>query len=524
MRSGPFTGGAVLLPWDQIDLRTRRRLIDARPIVAERRRAQTFAMFAVACACGFALVLASGSGFGRVDEASLVQHPWNAVVYAVLLAGIVVPSAWLARRVLSAGAWFPYGRALLRLDALEHTPKGLVVRPFGDARHAIIEHGFVELQYADGSTFRVRTNVAPDVMDAALGVAEDVLARASLSADHTERDTVDPLTSLRDDRGFSPRAGTRKLGSNERAARDRTPLYGAVLALASFAAAWPLLGLRNRTSDDAAFAYARHENDRIDYEAYLVHGVRHVHEVNEDLLPRLVLDDAEKSDGVEDLAKFLERFPRSRFDDEARARLASTCVRLGDGYTLASKLDVFADLDRFVRQYPACTLHRADVSARFFDARRKALRESTDLHPALRDGFIALLDRAERKQARVPFRVVLRAGTLDATIQSKVEARLAELAGPVIDSDVTHDGDGEWLEIGIAELCGKGHHLRRAVIASFELWLDGARQAQWGRPTFEEDLATAVTTSAPSGPALPSLCYVRPDCVIPVNDVPPSTR
>src|SRR5438094_310186 len=113
MHTGPFTGGSVLLPWNAIDLRTRRRLLAAQPIAAERRRAQTFAMFALACACGFALVMISGRGFGQVDHTWLIERPWLVVPYALLLAGIVVPSAWLLRRILSAGAWFPYERALL---------------------------------------------------------------------------------------------------------------------------------------------------------------------------------------------------------------------------------------------------------------------------------------------------------------------------------------------------------------------------------------------------------------------------
>ncbi|HEY2365817.1 MAG TPA: hypothetical protein VGH87_05495, partial [Polyangiaceae bacterium] len=348
MRTGPFTGGAVLIPWDAIDLRTRRRLLGARPIAAERTRAQTFAMFAVACACGFALVMISGYGFGRVDDAWLVARSWLALLYAILLAGIVVPSAWLVRRVLSAGAWFPYGRAILQLDALERTAKGLVVRPFGDARHAVIEPGFVELQYADGSTFRVRTNVQPDVMNVALDSTEEILARASLSDDHSLRDALDPLTLLRDDRGFSPRARTKKL-ARERSDRDRSPVAFGVLALASFAAAFPLLGLRNRTSDDAAFAFARRENIREHYEAYLDHGTRHTREVNEDLLPRLVLDDAERHNSPDEIATFLARYPGSRFDAEARAALAWTCGNIAKNtYVDASTADVFSDVDRFV--------------------------------------------------------------------------------------------------------------------------------------------------------------------------------
>jgi hypothetical protein len=490
MRAGPFTGGAVLLPWDAIDMRTRRRLIAARPIAAERRRAQTFAMFAVAAACGFALVLISGFGFGRVDEAWLVEQPWMLVPYALLVAGIVVPSVWLARRVLSAGAWFPYERALLQLDAIERTPSGLVVRPFGDARHAVIEHGVVEVQYVDGSTFRVRTNVPPDVMNVALGAAEDILSRASLSDDHTHRDAIDPFTSLRDDRGFTPRARTTKL-AGERASGDRSKWTTAALAIASVAVAFPLFALRNQSSDDAAFAFARGENVRGHYESYLASGAtRHAREVKEELLPRLVLDDAERHSSPDELVKYLERFPRSRFDAEAHAALTSTCVLAATPYASSSK-HLFGDIDDFLSEkQPPCATERAAVSARFFDTRRRAVETDLGIEESMRHVLVTLLDRAEAKHERIPFHVVTR-GTVDAVLADQ----LSMLAGKVLATDgPPHDEDAR-LEIATTPLaCARAGQSPLPVVASFSLWVDGSRRGQWHRNTLDNELFEAITT------------------------------
>jgi hypothetical protein len=484
MRRGPFTGGAVLLPWGVIDLRTRRRLLAARPIAAERRRAQTFAMFAVAYACGFALVLVSGRGFGQVDHAWLMERPWLVVPYALLLVGIVVPGAWLARRMLSAGAWFPYERALLQLDALERTPRGLVVRPFGDARHAVIDRGFVELQYADGSTFRVRTASPPDVMNVALGSAEDILARASLSDDRSQRDVIDPLTALRDERGFAPRVRTRKLAAVP-PSRDRAPAAFALLAVAATCAAQPLLAARNRLSDDAGFTYALGMNDIASYDAYLENGKRHGREVSDGLLPPLLLDDAQRHNDPDAIATMLTRFPGSHIDAEARAALASTCAAVGDNYTRPSSSNVFDALARFETDHPACNKQVDGVVSRFFAGKRDPLRANTEIEPALRDMLIAMLDRAERTRQRVPFHIVV--NTLDGDRNGAVQWALADsmrrFVGPAIDVLAQHSGSldiDERLEITLSRpSCPTGAHSDN-LRAHFEL-RDGTRRADWWR-------------------------------------------
>jgi hypothetical protein len=511
MRSGPFTGGAVLLPWDAIDMKTRRRLLAVQPLAGERRRAQTFAVFAVACACGFSLVLMSGSGFGRVDDVMLVQPSWLALLYALLLAGIVAPSVWLARRVLSAGAWFPYARAVLQLDALERTPRGLVVRPFGDARFAVIEQGFLELQYADGSTFRVRTSVPPDTLNVAIGFAEEILSRASLSDDRTMRDTLDPLTALRDDRGFVQRARTTKL-AGDRSTRDRFPFVVAVLVLASFAASLPLLALRNRTSDDAGFAFARRENVREHYESYLTDGgKRHAREVNADLLPRLVLDDAKKHDDIEELARYLQRFPHSRFDDEARSALATTCMRRGDDRTWTSNWNVFDDLEKFSEEHVACKPYMGDIYARYFAVRRSELRYNFDIEPALRDMLLGLLDRAERSRSRARLRIVVDDGKHDGdgdagNVQWALGESMRRFVGRAINVDASRKPDtGDRIEITLSALPCASYERPRGQIAHVELY-DGTTHVDWWRRMPSDGMFQAITSR--EEPPLQSLCFI----------------
>jgi len=92
MRTGPYTGGAVLLPWDAIDLGVRRKLLRARTIAVENRRSDTRALLGLAAACGFALLVVSGSGFGQLSHSWLAQGGWFIVSYGLLLAGVIVPS------------------------------------------------------------------------------------------------------------------------------------------------------------------------------------------------------------------------------------------------------------------------------------------------------------------------------------------------------------------------------------------------------------------------------------------------
>ena len=258
MRSGPYTGGAVLLPWDAIDLRVRRKLVRAHAIAAENRRVDSGFLAGIAAACGLALVIVSGSGFGQLSHDWLAQGGWFILTYGLLLAGIFVPSVWLAWRMFSRHSWLPFERALLPLDALEATRKGLIVRPFGDARFASTTDGVFEITYVDTSTFRIRLD--PSVDERQLLEAETTLERASLTTDEAYRASVDPFYDLRGDKGL--RAHPRAIAIDTKATwHARTgELLTVMMVFASFVLAMVVVGLRNRMSDDAAFAFARAQN------------------------------------------------------------------------------------------------------------------------------------------------------------------------------------------------------------------------------------------------------------------------
>jgi hypothetical protein len=397
MRSGPYTGGAVLLPWDAIDLRVRRKLLRARPIAAENRRAETWRMLAIAAACGLALVIVSGSGFGQLFHRCLVDGPWFVVPYGVLLAGVVLPVAWLARRIFSRGSWLPYDRALLALDAIEATPKGLIVRPFGDARLASMKDSVIEIAYVDGSTFRIRapqgSELERDWLD-----AEAILERASLTTDDAYRALVDPFHELRGERGLRshPRAKLANGRIMQRRLRMDAAVACALLAI-SCVVGGLLVDLRNRLSDDAAFEYARSQDEVELYDEYLKGPARHRSEVRDVLLPRVVLNDAERG-GVNELADYLARFPHSKFDAEARAALARACRQVSATYLWAarsngSRLD--DAVTAFTRDNAACAPYRAEVTSAYFEARRREIRGRPGIQPALRDVLLGLVDEMD---------------------------------------------------------------------------------------------------------------------------------
>ena len=226
-------------------------------------------------------------------------------------------------------------------------------------------------------------------------------------------------------------------------------------------------------------------------------------------MPRVVLDGAKAHGDAEAIGAFLSRFPGSRFDVEARAALASTCTTVGDGYAKGSSRDLFDDLDLFARQHPVCAAERDSVSARSFDARRKALREDADLEPALRDTFIALVDRAERTRAIVPFDVVVRAGTIGGPEQYYLANGLRVLVGAVIDPriDPTETNERESLEIWLRPLaCPMGQSPNVGALAlSFDLRVDGSSRARWSRRAKDgSEIFAALATRGE--PALDELC------------------
>lgn len=500
MRSGPYTGGAVLLPWDAIDLRARRNLVRARIISAENRRADARGMLGLAAACGFALVIISGGGFGQLSHPWLVQGHWFVLTYGLLLAGILVPSAWLARRIFSRHSWLPFDRALLPLDAVETTRKGLVVRPFGDARFATLKDGVFEIAYADTSTFRIRLDPAVD--ERQLLEAETTLERASLTNDDAYRASVDPFHDLRGEKGLRAHPRAIPIDTKASAWRARADLAAAIaMVIASFAlVAFVLLPLRNRLSDDAAFDYARHENARVHYEAYLDSGgTRHAREVHDDRLPRIVLDDAKAHGSADEVAAFLDRFPRSRFDAEARAALAANCAVAGDD-AVKKSTSPFEDLRHFANDHPACAPHVDGVFSRFFAAKRAALTADTEIEPAFRDMLLGMLDRAERTRQRTPFRILVTtpdARDPDGAVQWALADSMRRFVGPAIEVLAYHSvpEDSERLEITLShEPCPPGTSAR-SLVAHFEI-KNGPKSADWWRH-IEDALGmfAAATTS-----------------------------
>ena len=478
MRSGPYTGGAVLLPWSAIPLDVRRKLQHARPIAAENRRAETWRMLAIAVACGVALVVISGTGFGQIFHGLLHEKGWLfAAPYGFLVVGIVLPCAWLVRRLFSRASWLPFDRALLGLDAIEATPKGLIVRPFGDARFVSMVDSQIEITYADTSTFRIRaldaTTIEQDMLD-----AEATLERASLTTDDIYRD-VDPFHAIRE-RSLRAHRGALPLETRAIVSRVRANVAAAIgLTISSFVLGLFLLAARNQLSDDAAFTYARSRNEMKLYEGYLRGGSRHADEV-EKLLPRVALDDAERGD-ADDIAHYLEKYPHSKYDTEARDQLSTQCRSLANWYLFHRDMkSAVQKLDAFVRNHPACESERPGVEAKFFEERRRNIREVNGMQPELRTVLLAFIDDIQK--GNVPEILIVR-DVVSGMWSDVFASQLDQLTGGARTMIDRTPGVAAAASIVIHDepiVCPPGARLRDgAFTAHFTLFVDKVVKADW---------------------------------------------
>ncbi len=393
VRSGPYTGGAVLVRWDRIPLAVRAKLRDARPITAERASVRPWILFAIACASGFALVLTSGTGFGQLGDPLIVSPPRIAVFYALFLAGIVVPTWLLVHRMFSRVRWLSHRRFVLPLDAVEARDEGLVVRPFGDARDVVFAESSMRIQYADGSTFDIEVPRNATNVKRAMHDAQDALVRATTPAVES-----DPFAPLRDAHGFVRPERLRRGSVSTRARRALSvPI---LLAVACAAVALPIVRLRDLMSDDAAFMVAWRSNGAADYEAYLAHALVHRDAVRETFLPRAKLDQAERRHDVWALEQYLREHPHSRFDFEARNALDATYASDVDSIVTFDELDGYLDAHPDARPLRRRGVEHVAASAR---GRITAQVENA----AVRAVLLGVVDEAERTGSAVPVRAVV---------------------------------------------------------------------------------------------------------------------
>ncbi len=446
VRSGPYTGGAVLLRWHRIPLAVRAKLRAAHPLASERGRAKPSLMLAAAILSAVALVVLSGAGFGQLGDPRVIAPDWLAAAYALLLSGILVPSLWLVRRALTRGGWLPWERFVLPLDAVEVHRDGLIVRPFGDVRHLEIDErkGVMRLDYVDSTSFQLAIKPGAErLLEIRMEAAHACLVRTSLSSDATERDTVDPFATLRDARGFvsAERAPTQDV---KRTAPTFAVPIAIVVACALVSA--PLLWLRNRWSDEAAFAFARSRDLAGDYKDYLAQPLAHETIVRRELLPRAELDRAESLDTVYAYEFYLQQYPGSLYDAEARSALERAAR------AEVKRIDSMTDLNAYVEEHPSLVPLESSLAAGLCARARVRIRAAVAF-PPLRDALLDAVDRAERSHTPIPIAVTT---SEDGTLSPGHDARftrndvldvLEPLSGSTVEREWTHDPNNLSLSI-----------------------------------------------------------------------------
>lgn len=154
---------------------------------------------------------------------------------------------------------------------------------------------------------------------------------------------LDPFTELRQN-GRVVTGDSTVLDSGDGPYSYRTPsmwlarpaLIAAVIAVPIGYACW--YG-RNLLNDEAIFSAARKADVESAYESYLSEGSRHAALVRSDLMPRAALPAAQKNATVTALRAFLQKYPNSVVDAEARESLHRVFAGAREAYAKSASDD-----------------------------------------------------------------------------------------------------------------------------------------------------------------------------------------
>jgi hypothetical protein len=307
----------------------------------------------VAAVAAVALVVVVLHGFGDLGSRAFVHGREIAVVEGVLIALVVFGILQGA-----AGAW-AIG-ALPWRAGVYLFPSALV-----DARRdVLVVHDGSELQIGgEGSTATVIVAGAkfhfpaePGAIERARLAVAELEARGPIS-DPKARASLDPLAE--------PRISN-PLGSNQPRVKVvpawvKARFLVAIVVGAALGAG--LFFVRNRASDDRAFATAQARNDVAGYRDYLARGARHRDLVARTLLPRAELKVAEKAGSVEAIVEYQKAHPQSAIQAEVDAALKAALRAELDA---AKKENTLAALRAFAARRPGHGLdedYRAGVHA-----------------------------------------------------------------------------------------------------------------------------------------------------------------
>jgi hypothetical protein len=279
-------------------------------------------------------------GFGDVMQGSVVHGlpligAW-VFVFVLIFGGLL--HALAGERAISALPWkagiyaFPTATVDARRDTLRIYEVDELERIDGDG-------GAVRLVYK-GATFAFSAD--PNVASRARADIEEARNQGPTS-DAKARASRDPLAEPRVSSPLAPTEARKPAAPGWVRLRF---IYAIAIALVVGPAIW---FVRNKVSDDRAFASAKAKNDVDSYRAYLKNGAKHRDEVSKTLLPRAELKIAESKKSVDAILEYQKAHSGSAIQKEVDASLRTALLA---ELEVAKKEGTLAALQDFAKKRP----------------------------------------------------------------------------------------------------------------------------------------------------------------------------
>ncbi len=368
-------GPAYGRPPEWIDLQqlpnaTRRRLTAAtlgtgdrdRPLLRARRPIEGLIVAWAVGGLTAATCLAALMWWGFGDPSEFRQGPLSAAGYVAILVIMLgclgaALSMWIGKRAVPLGQGrfvFPSGLVTIRGTLLR-------ILPIEDLGHVEVDGGRLTLHFG-GLSFE-RFSVPFAEAQRLKGTLESLAAeakqdkRAGLMPRASQQDLFRELRLIDLDADGSAQLAD---GASSETKNPLTPgRVGAFALLGALVFGAAAFAVRNRLSDDRAFAVVQSVGTSHAFSAYIRQGGRHVEAAREQLEQALF---TEASASVEGLRRFLETAPESRFAPAAEAELerrleAAHTQLMADLVDDAKLATVMNALLLWARHNPPATLH-----------------------------------------------------------------------------------------------------------------------------------------------------------------------
>ncbi|MRG92110.1 hypothetical protein [Polyangium spumosum] len=275
------------------------------------------------------LVGVSTAKFGRTLQSMPMMF-----VYFLGAAITLLSILFLVRRV-RLGSALPYkpGRFLFPMDFIDAQDRVLRIVPMntlvdfrGVHQHTngVYSGTTLTFTFEGGVTesFTVHGKERAEEVLRQLGETQRQIREAIVARDFDKLIELDPLFEVRVKDTWSLTA-PRDEDVQEPAAKSIGGLFakGTILGVSAAAAAviaLPAWHLRNVASDEAMFTRAKQSDDEWAWEHYVREGKRHVDEARDEHLPRAALRGAKEKGSVTALREFLEKYPKSVVEQQAR--------------------------------------------------------------------------------------------------------------------------------------------------------------------------------------------------------------